>query len=116
MWRSVMVSHQKITDRVQHTLIWERLLRGGVPCGEIPELIEAMGKEHMRWINREAMEPKPCPNCPNHFDARLLEDARLNGNSTLVCQGCRSSLWLVVDEEHYGTVPVARKPSKRCDL
>jgi hypothetical protein len=89
----------------QTVRLWDQLLRGGVARDDIHGLTERMEPEHLRWIIREAMEPKPCPNCSNQFDARLLEDARLDGQQTMVCQGCRSTVWLVVDEEHYGTVP-----------
>ncbi|CAM3467864.1 hypothetical protein [Halomonas lysinitropha] len=106
-----MVSRRELTNTVQWSLVYERLLRAGIPRDEIPDLIRKMGMEHVRWINREAMEPQECPNCPNEFHPKVLEDARLDGKETIICQGCRSKLWLVVDEEHYGTVPVIHKPT-----
>lgn len=98
---------------VQWTVAYERFLRAGISRDEIPALIEEMGKEHVLWINRWAAEPQECPNCRNEFHPKVLENARLDGDETITCQGCRSKLWLTVDEEHYGTIAVIYQPQDR---
>lgn len=107
-----MVNDRDLSRMVQWNLAYERLLRAFVPRERIPVILQEMGMEHIRDINQAAADPKDCPNCSNEFHPNVLEDTRLDGKNTIVCQGCRSKLWLMIDEGHYGTVPVVTPPKK----
>ena len=108
-----MLSRREITDMAQWNAAYARLLRAYIPRDEIPALLREMGMEHIRHINLIAREQRECPNCPNEFHPNVLDDARMDGNKTITCQGCRSKLWLAVDEEHYGTIVMIHKPTNK---
>lgn len=102
-----------VSKVVQHLIFSDRARRAGLSNDEINQKLKSLDDEEIVSLNHLSLEPKECPNCPNEFHPNLLEETRLDGNEVISCQGCRSKLWLAVDDEHYGTIVMIHKPERR---